>query len=218
MTGKSTKVLLDELGLVTGSIVEVILMTMNPDGTSNAAPMGALRVGPDTMEIRPFKTSKTYRNLLGHGKACVNITADPGLFLVTAFKGECFEGFGGVSFERALRLEGSDAYLFIEAIESLEPSEERARFACRVVSVEVCDTMPRAFSRGAAAAIEAIVQATRIEVFTREAKLVEVERLIRRFSECKDVVERVSAPDSKEARVMRELERLIARWGERERR
>ncbi len=93
MTGKSTEVLLDELGFVTGSINEVILTTMSPDGTPNAAPMGAQRVGPDALEIRPFKTSKTHRNLLGQGRACVNITADPGLFLVTAFKEECFEGF-----------------------------------------------------------------------------------------------------------------------------
>lgn len=218
MTEKSIEGQLDELGFVTGSINEVILTTMNPDGTPNAAPMGALRAGPDALEIRPFKTSKTYRNLLGHGRACVNITADPGLFLVTSFKGECFEGFSGVSFERDMRLKGSDAYLFIEAVESLELSEERAGFTCRVVSVEVCDTMPKAFSRGAAAAIEATVHATRIEVYTREAEQAELERLIRRFFECKDVVERVSASDSKEARVILELERLIARWRERERR
>jgi hypothetical protein len=218
MTEKGIEFLLDELGFVTGSINEVILTTMNPDGTPNAAPMGALRAGPDALEIRPFKTSKTYRNLLGHSRACVNITADPGLFLVTAFKEECFEGFRGASFERDMRLEDSDAYLFIEAVESYELSEDRAGFTCKVVSVEVCDTMPRAFSRGAAAAIEAVVHATRIEVFTREAEQVEVERLIRRFFECKDVIERVSAPDSKEARVMRELERLIACWRDGERR
>ena len=218
MTEKSIEGQLDELGFVTGSINEVILTTMNPDGTPNAAPMGALRVGPDTLEIRPFKTSKTYRNLLGHGRACMNITADPGLFLVTAFKEESFEGFRGASFERDMRLEDSNAYLFIEVVKSFEISEDRARFTCKVASVEVCDPMPRAFSRGVAVAIEAIVHATRIEVFTREAKQAEVERLIKRFFECKNVVERVSAPDSKEARVIIELERLIACWRDRERR
>lgn len=218
MTEKSIEGQLDELGFVTGSINEVILTTMNPDGTPNAAPMGTLRVGPDALEIRPFKTSNTYRNLLGHSRACVNITADPGLFLVTAFKEERFEGFRGASFERDMRLEDSNVYLFIEVVESFEISEDRAGFTFKVTSVEVSDPMPRAFSRGVAAAMEAIVHATRIEVFTREAKQAEVERLIRRFFECKDVVERVSAPDSTEARVIRELERLIASWRERERR
>jgi hypothetical protein len=66
MKEKSIEIKLDELGFRTGSISEVILTTMNPDGTPNAAPMGALRTGPGALEIRPFKTSSTYRNLLGH--------------------------------------------------------------------------------------------------------------------------------------------------------
>jgi hypothetical protein len=218
MKGKGIEVKLDELGFRTGSISEVILTTMNPDGTPNAAPMGALRTGPCTLEIRPFKTSNTYRNLLGHKRASVNITTDPGLFLVTAFKEERFEGFGGASFKNDMRLEASDAHVIVEVIGGREVSDDRARFTCKVTSVELCNLIPRAFSRGVAAAIEAIVHATRIEVFTREAEQAEVERLIRRFFECKDVVERVSAPDSTEARVIRELERLIACWRERERR
>ena len=218
MNGKSIEIKLDELGFKTGSISEVILTTMNPDGTPNAAPMGALRTGPRTLEIRPFKTSNTYRNLLGHKRTCLNITTDPGLFLVTAFKGERFEGFRGTSFKNNMRLEASDAYVSVEVVGGREVSDDRALFTCKVSTVEVYKPIPRAFSRGVAAAIEAIVHATRIEVFTSEAKQVEVERLIRRFSECKDVVERVSAPDSTEARVIRELERLIACWREKERR
>ena len=218
MNGKSIEIKLDELGFKTGSISEVILTTMNPDRTPNAAPMGALRTGPGTLEIRPFKTSNTYRNLLGHKRACVNITTDPSLFLVTAFKGERFEGFREASFKNDMRLEASDAHLIVEVGEGREVSDDRARFTCKVSSVELCNLIPRAFRRGVAAAIEAIVHATRIEVFTHEAEQVEMERLIRRFFECKDVVERVSALDSTEARVIRELERLIACWRERKRR
>jgi hypothetical protein len=218
MTGKCIEVKLDELGFRTGSISEVILTTMNPDGTPNAAPMGALRTGPGTLEIRPFKTSNTYRNLLGHKRACVNITTDPGLFLVTAFKGICFEGFCRASFKNDMRLEASDVYVSVEVGEGRDVSDDRARFTCKVSSVELCKPIPRTFSRGVAAAIEAIVHATRIQVFTGEAEQAEVERLIRRFFECKDIVDRVSAPDSTEARVIQELERLIACWRERERR
>jgi len=36
--------------------------------------------------------------------------------------------------------------------------------------------------------------------------------LIKRFAECKGVVERVSAPDSVETRVVGELEKMIAGW------
>jgi hypothetical protein len=217
MKGKGIEVKLDELGFRIGCISEVILTTMNLDGTPNAAPMGTLRTGPCSLEIRPFKTSSTYRNLLGHKMGCVNITADPGLFLVTAFKGERFEGFHGASFKNDMRLEASDAYVIVEVGGDRDVTDDRACFTCKVSSVDVCNLTPRAFSRGVAAAIEAIIHATRIEVFARQAELAEVERLIRRFFECKDVVDRVSAPDSTEARVIRELERLIACWRERER-
>jgi len=80
----------------------------------------------------------------------------------------------------------------------------------------VCRLTPRAFSRGRAEAIEAVVHATRIEVFMRQGKRESVERLIKRFRASKDVVERVSAPESKEARVVKELERLISSWRDRE--
>ena len=36
--------------------------------------------------------------------------------------------------------------------------------------------------------------------------------MIKRFNECKGVVNRVSPPGSVEARVISELERLIAEW------
>ena len=45
-----------------------------------------------------------------------------------------------------------------------------------------------------------------------EGKAAAVERLIKRFNECKDVVNRVSPPESVEARVIVELERLIDEW------
>ena len=218
MDGKGIEVKLDELGFRIGSISEVILTTLNPDGTPNAAPMGVLMTDSGTLEIRPFKTSKTYRNLLGQKRACLNITTDPGLFLVTAFKKELFEGFRRASFEHDMKLEALDAYVFVKIVGSRDVTDDHACFTCKVSSIDVCTLTPRAFSRGVAAAIEAIVHATRIEVFTSEAEQAEVERLIRRFFECKDVVKRTSAPDSTEAKVIRELERLIARWRERERR
>lgn len=203
---------LDELGFEESCISEAILSTKNPDGTPNASPIGVLRVGSEALEVRPFKTSTTYGNLLRDPRACVNVTSDPVLFLVTAFKRERFEGFPGASFERGFRLASSDAQVLVEALGYRDISDLRCAFTFNPVSVDVCRPLPRVFSRGSAEAIEAIIHATRIEVFTREDGGDDVERLIKRFHACKDVVERVSAPDSKEARVIRELERLIHRW------
>ncbi len=204
---------LDELGFEEGCICETILSTTNPDGTPNASPMGVLRVGSEALEVRPFKTSATYGNLLRDPRACVNITSDPAQFFVTAFKKEHFEGFPRTSFEGELKLASSDAYVFVEALGHRDISDLRCAFTFNPVSIEVRRPLPKVFSRGSAKAIEAIIHATRIEAFTREGRVEEVERLIKRFRACKDVVMRVSAPDSKEARVIQELERLISRWG-----
>ena len=216
MAGTRIEKGLDKLGFDVGSVSEAILSTVNQDGSANASPMGILRVGPKTLEIRPFRTSTTYRNLLTHSRACINVTSDPSLYLITAFKRESLVGFPKPSFKGDLRLDPSDAYVFIDVISSRDVSGIRTSFECEATSVEVCSLTPRAFSRGRAEAIEAIVYATRIKVFLRHGRRDLVERLIKRFRACKDVVARVSAPESKEVRVVKELERLISSWRERE--
>jgi hypothetical protein len=203
---------INTLGFVRGSICEVILTTINPDGSRNAAPMGIMRTGPISVEIKPFKTSNTYRNLLMNKIACLNITADPVLFLITSFKGECFKDFPDISFRKGMRIDDSDAHVFIEVESSQDIAVNRSRFICRATSIEVNKTTPIVFSRGKAEAIEAIVHATRIEVFSRNETWDKVENLIRRFHASKDIVEKVSAPDSMETKVVRELDRLIKGW------
>jgi len=212
MAGEGISQLLDGLGFGFGSICEAIVTTVNAYGTPNAAPMGVTRVGPETLELKPFKTSATYRNLLGDSKACVNVTDDPAIFLTAAFKREDLEGFQELSIDGSLRLEDSDASVFARVVDVWDVSEIRTRFTCEATGVEIHRPSPRFFSRGRAEAIEAIIHATRIQVFASSDDEVAVERLIKRFNECKDVVNRVSPPGSVEARVISELERLIAEW------
>lgn len=215
MTRAGIEQQLNELGFSMDSVNEVIVTTVNPDGSPNAAAMGVIRVGPEILEIKPFKTSSTYRNLLEHPRACINVTSDPALFLMTTFKNEHFNGFQKASICRDLRLDSSDAHIFVDVLDRSDISEIRSSFRCIASNIEIHRHMPRVFSRGRSEAIEAIVHATRIEVFIREGRLERVERLIKRFDACKDVVNRVSAPDSTEARVIKALEMLIRKWGER---
>lgn len=205
---------LDELGFESGSVGETIVTTVNPDGSPNAAPMGVRRTGPGALDIMPYRTSSTYRNLRGRPRACINVTSSPALFLVTAFKEEALDDFPRVSVDGGLRLASSDAHVFVEVVEEGVASGIRACFRCRVASVEVRRTTPRAFSRGRAEAIEAVIHATRIQAFMGGGEPGRVETLIRLFDECKDVVGRTSAPGSEEARVVRELERMIGTWRE----
>jgi len=203
---------LDGLGFVSGSVHETIVTTMGHDGSPNAAPMGVTRTGPETLELRPFRTSTTYTNLLSHPSACVNVTENPVLYLVTAFKEVDFPELLVPCIDGDLRLGTSDAYVFTTVEKGLQGSKLRGVFTCEVSSVEILRSSPRVFSRGKAEAIEAIIHATRIEVFAKQGDVERVERLIKRFHECKDVVGRTSATDSNEARVIRELERMIEGW------
>ena len=214
MTRAGIEQQLDELGFSMGNVNEAIITTVNPDGSPNAAAMGILRVGQKNLEIRPFKTSSTYENLLKRRKACINITDDPSLFLVTTFKNERLEGFQKASITGDLKLESSDAHVFIDVLDRSNISEIQSSFRCIASSIDIRRHIPRVFSRGRSAAIEAIVHATRIEVFIREGRLKRVERLIKRFDACKDVVNRVSAPDSTEVKVIKALEMMIGRWRE----
>ncbi len=212
MTGPEFGRLLDGMGFHVGGISETILTTVNPDGSFNAAPMGVHRISHEVLELRPFKSSSTYKNLLNNPNACINVTDDPGLFFVTAFKGKTVEGLLEPAIDKDMRLISASAYIFVDASRSSDISEIRACFTCRVKDIKAPAMMPRSFSRGRAEAIEAIIHATRIEVFSKEGRLDDVEKLIKRFAECKDVVERVSAPESVETRVVGELEEMIAIW------
>jgi len=212
LTGPEFRRLLEEMGFQMGGINETILTTENPDGSFNAAPMGVHRASHEVLELRPFKSSSTFMNLLNNPKACINVTDDPGLFFVTAFKGKTVEGLAAPVIDKNMRLISAFAHIFVEASRSSDISEIRACFTCHVKDVTAPAMTPRSFSRGRAEAIEAIIHATRIEVFSKEGRLEDVEKLIKRFAECKDVIERVSAPDSVETRVIGELEKMIAVW------
>jgi hypothetical protein len=212
LTGPEFRRPLEEMGFQMGGISETILTTVNPDGSFNAAPMGIHRANHEVLELRPFKSSSTYKNLLNNPKACINVTDNPGLFFVTAFKGKTVEGLLEPAIDKDMRLILAFAHIFVDASKSNDISEIRACFTCRVKDIEAPAMMPRSFNRGRAEAIEAIIHATRIEVFSKEGRLDDVENLIKRFAECKNVVERVSAPESVETRVVGELEKMIAVW------
>ncbi|MBC8224882.1 DUF447 family protein [Candidatus Bathyarchaeota archaeon] len=212
MTGPEFRRLLEEMGFHIGGISETILTTVNLDGSFNAAPMGVRRVSHEVLELRPFKSSSTFMNLLNNPKACINVTDNPGLFFVTAFKGKTVEGLLEPVIVKDMRLISASAHIFVDASRSSDISEIRACFTCYVTDIKAPAMTPSSFSRGRAEAIEAIIHATRIEVFSKEGRLEDVERLIKRFAECKDVVERVSAPDSVETRVVGELEKMITVW------
>ena len=60
-------------------IIETIVTSLAPDGEVNFAPMG-VEWGEDTLVLKPFLETTTFRNLSGARAAVVNLTDDVMLF------------------------------------------------------------------------------------------------------------------------------------------
>jgi uncharacterized protein len=65
------------------AIVETVTTTINPDGSVNCAAMG-VEWGEETIVIKPYRPTRTLRNLRATGAAVVNLTDDILLFAEAA--------------------------------------------------------------------------------------------------------------------------------------
>jgi len=64
-------------------VLETVVTTLNPDRTVNCAAMG-VGWGEDVLEIRPYRSTRTYRNLAAGGDAVVHLVDDILLFAQAA--------------------------------------------------------------------------------------------------------------------------------------
>jgi len=207
MTSEITATL-DLLGFTQNSFVETILVTRAEDGSFNSAPMGVIRQD-EVLEIRPYKSSITYRNLMTGNMVSINITDDPMLFLVSAFKDELDK----LPVADNWVLLGSDATIIAEKISQTDISDQQASFTLDPLTLSITNNMPSVFSRGRAEAIEAIIHATRIKVFHAEKREDKVKELIEKMTASFDIVIRVSDSSSAEVKIVQILTSLLGKWG-----
>jgi len=199
---------LQRLGFTENNIVEIIMITVNPNGSFNPAPMGVINRG-DHLEVRPFTTSDTYRNLRKNNLASINLTNEPVLFLKSAFKHELDEKTS-IS---ELFLEGSDATIIAEKTGEDTFSSSQASVILRPKRVVIHNDSPTVYSRGRAMVIEAIIHATRVSVYHSMGDEAKVEYLLKSMRYCFDVIARVSATDSPDMQVVDNLKALLEKWG-----
>ena len=199
---------LDLLGFTQNSFVETILVTRNRDGSFNLAPMGIIRQDR-LLEIRPYKSSKTYKNLVEGTRVSINLTDDPMLFLKTSFKDELAEG----PMVTDWILDGSDATIIAEKTSEADYSQIQASFTLEPITLTISNNMPKVFSRGRAEAIEAIIHATRIKVFQSENQDDNVKGLYDKMTESFNIILRVSGSSSAEVKIVQILKSLLDKWG-----
>jgi uncharacterized protein len=111
-------------------ILETVVTTINPDGTVNCAAMG-VEWGERRIVIKPYRATRTLRNLRASGAAVVNLTDDVLLFSQAAL------GDPHPPTRPAASIEGAvldDACSWREVrVEAIDSSEPRARVDTLVV-------------------------------------------------------------------------------------
>ena len=145
-------------------IVEGIVTSLNAAGELNVAPMGPIvDEAMTTLLLRPFQTSRTYRNLKEHPVGVFHIVDDV-LLLARAAIGRVEHLPPTFPAEKITGQVLRDACRWYEfEIEELDDSSERTRIQTRVVHTgRLRDFF--GFNRAKHAVIEAAILATRLHI------------------------------------------------------
>ncbi len=207
---------LTDLGFSKGMIVETIVSTYGRNGKPNAAPMGAVMHNNQTITMKVFHSSQTYKNLLSTKCAVVNVTSDAELFYNTAFKEAnptLESGYIKAQTVNAPRLKSADATIEV-SVSSLTPLEgEKTEAKCNVELINAVNVSPQVYSRAQFATIEAIIHATRIRVFLNgdDKQRKQASHLLELVNVCRNVVNH-TAPNSQHAKIMSKLNAMIESW------
>ncbi|HDJ66599.1 MAG TPA: DUF447 family protein [Nitrososphaeria archaeon] len=179
-------------GLKPHVIYEVLISSISVNGEPNVAPMG-LRFSEEFEEfiLYPFKSAKTYRNLVEVGEGVVNITRDPRPFVLGCLpelKRELLKDLERSKLVKAPRLRRSEAYIEFKVKEVREESINRVEVICEPMITYLGDLRIEPYSRAVYALIEASVNASRIEVFLNKSR--ELLRLLNGLSYAESIIRR----------------------------
>ena len=154
-------------------IVETVTTTVNADGTVNCAAMG-VEWGDEAIVIKPYRATRTLRNLQRHRAAVVNLTDDILLFTHAAL------GDPHPPTRPATVVDGvvlADACSWREvAVDAIDATGPRARVTTRVVARGTGREFI-GFNRACHAVLEASILASRVRRLPAEEICAELGRL-----------------------------------------
>jgi hypothetical protein len=154
-------------------IIETVVTTINPDGSVNCGAMG-VEWGATQIVIKPYRGTRTLRNLRASGAAVVNVTDDILLFSQAALGDPHPPTHPAASVEGAVL---DDACSWREVrVEAIDDSAQRAR----VSTVVVGGGTGREFlglNRARHAVLEASILASRARMLPAEDIRAELRRL-----------------------------------------
>jgi hypothetical protein len=154
-------------------IVETVTTTINPDGTVNCAAMG-VEWGDEEIVVKPYRGTRTLRNLEARGAAVVNLTDDILLFAEAALDDP------HPPTRRAAVVAGAvlaDACSWREVeVAGIEASGPRARVTTRVVARGTGREFV-GWNRACHAVLEASILASRVRRLPADEVRAELARL-----------------------------------------
>ena len=201
---------LNLIGMDKGKQYETIITTVNCENVQNAAPIGVLCSGKETILCRIFKGRKTLDNIISQREFTVNITHDPELFTLSTIGNLSQEYFSN---DNSIR--GIDAYLKCEVIDIKEAVKQsdpiRKKGEANVIKSKVTDMVinkeVQAFNRAFSCLIETLANFTRFDLVGEEKK----QYYLSRFRECSRVVNKVGGKEEKQA--MGEIKKELIKKG-----
>ena len=201
---------LNLIGMDRGKQYETIITTANCENVQNAAPIGVLCSGKDTILCRIFKGGKTLNNIISQREFTVNITHDPELFTLSTIGNLSQEYFSN---DNSLR--GVDAYFKCEVIDIKEAVKQsdpiRKNGEANVIKSKVTDMVinkeVQAFNRAFSCLIETLANFTRFDLVDEEKK----QYYLTRFRECSRVVNKVGGKEEKQS--MGEIKKELIKRG-----
>jgi hypothetical protein len=169
-------------------ILETIVTTMDPGGRINFAPMG-VEWDDETIVLKPFLETTTFRNVSATRTAVVNLTDDAMLFAQGAISSPQFPSVPA-SAVRGVVLEAACSWRELEVV-AIDATPPRSRIDTRVVHRGVRREFI-GFNRARNAILEAAILATRTH-------LLPVEQIREEYARLQVVVDKTAGPREREA-------------------
>jgi hypothetical protein len=169
-------------------IIETIVTTVDGGGVVNCAPMG-VEWGEQTIVLKPFLDTATYRNVVATRAAVINLTDDVRVFARGAISNPSYETTSA-SVVNGVVLSDCCSWreVTVEAIDSTPP---RSRIETKVVHNGFRREFV-GFNRASHAVLEAAIYATRLHLLPRDFIESELARL-------QVIVEKTAGPREAEA-------------------
>jgi uncharacterized protein len=169
-------------------IVETIVTSLNAEGQINFAPMG-VEWGEETIVLKPFLETATFRNLTAARAAVINLTDDVMLFAQGAISSPQFPSVPAVVVRGAV-LEAACSWRELE-IDAIDATPPRSRIQAHVVHHGVRREFI-GFNRARHAVLEAAILATRTH-------LLPAEEIRAQYASLQIIVDKTAGPREREA-------------------